>query len=61
VAVALSINLTKIMAFPRSVNRAAEAIILLATVLTASTLVLVPGRSRGQLGVELLVLAWGSS
>ncbi len=64
VFVGVSINLEKILADPHSglPGRAAEALILLVAVLTASTLQLVPGQSTALLGVEVLAVglaAWG--
>ena len=63
VFVGVSINLEKIVSDPNSglAGRAAEALILLIAVLTASVLVLVPGQSLGVLGAEVLVVglvAW---
>jgi hypothetical protein len=64
VFVGVSINLEKILADPHSglPGRAAEALILLVAVLTASVLQLVPGQSTALIGVELLAVglaAWG--
>jgi modulator of FtsH protease len=64
VFVGVSINLEKILADPQSglPGRAAEALILLVAVLTASTLQLVPGQSTALIGVEVLAVglaAWG--
>src|SRR5918997_5127749 len=64
VFVSVSINLEKILADPQSglPGRAAEALILLVAVLTASTLQLVPGQSTALIGVEVLAVglaAWG--
>ena len=64
VFVGVSINLDKIVADPSSglAGRAAEALILLVAVLTASTLLLVPGQDTTLIGVEILVVAlaaWG--
>jgi hypothetical protein len=58
VFVGVSINLQKIVSDPNSglVGRAAEALILLVAVLTASVLVLVPGKATGLLGAEVLVV-----
>ena len=62
VFVGVSINLQKIVSDPNSglVGRAAEALILLVTVLTVSVFVLVPGQGPGLLGAEVLVglAAW---
>ncbi len=61
--VAVSINLTRILAIAGLPNRALEALILLANVLVTGSLVLVPGQSLRLLGGELLgtsVLAWVS-
>lgn len=64
VFVGVSINLDKIVSDPNSglAGRAAEALILLVAVLTASVLLLVPGQGSGVLGAEVLVVglaAWG--
>jgi len=64
VFVGVSINLEKIVSDPNSglAGRAAEALILLVAVLTASVLVLVPGQGPGVLGAEVLVVGlatWG--
>ena len=64
VFVGVSINLEKILAEPNSglPGRAAEALILLVAVLTASVLLLVPGQSTALIGVEVLAVglaAWG--
>ncbi len=63
VFVSLSINLEKILSDPSagSTGRAAEALILLVAVLTASLLLLVPGQGTGLLGAEVLavgIVAW---
>lgn len=57
VFVGISINLRDIVGSGQLVHRAAEAVVLLGSVLFASTLVLIPGQSRGALSAELLVLA----
>jgi modulator of FtsH protease len=64
VFVGVSINLQKILSEPGSglPGRAAEALILLVAVLTASLLLLVPGQGRVMVGAEVLVVglaAWG--
>lgn len=64
VFVGVSLNLEKITAHPESglSGRAAEALIYLVTVLTASCLLLVPGQGTRMIGVEVLVIglaAWG--
>ena len=68
VFVGVSINLEKIVADPRSglAGRAAEALILLVAVLTASSLLLVPGQGEGLVGLEVLAVgcvawAWPSA
>ena len=63
VFVGVSMNLEKILSDPGSglTGRAAEALILLVAVLTASSLLLVPGQGRGLVGNEVLVVgtvAW---
>ena len=64
VFVAVSINLQEIVSEPDSglPGRAAEALILLVGVLTASVLLLVPGQGKEAIGVEVLVVGlatWG--
>ena len=58
VFVGVSINLEKIVSQPGSglAGRAAEALVLLLAVLTASILLLVPGQSISLMGVEVLVV-----
>jgi hypothetical protein len=57
VFVGISINLRDFVGSRQLVDRAAEAVILLGTVLVASTAVLIPGQGKGALSTELLVLA----
>jgi modulator of FtsH protease len=64
VFVGVSINLEKILSEPAFglAGRAAEALILLVAVLTASVLLLVPGQGTMTVGVEVLAIgltAWG--
>ena len=64
VFVGVSINLEKILSDPGSglTGRAAEALILLVAVLTASSLLLVPGQGTTLIGAEVLAVglaAWG--
>jgi modulator of FtsH protease len=58
VFVGVSINLEKIVSQSGSglTGRAAEALILLLAVLTASSMLLVPGQSRSLIGGEVLVV-----
>ncbi len=56
VFVGMSINLKEFVGTPSLVNRALEAIVLLATVLIAATAVLIPDQAREAVGIELLVL-----
>lgn len=56
VFVGLTINLRDVVASRVLVNRAAEAVILLGSVLATSTAVLIPGQAREALSTELLVL-----
>ena len=58
VFVGVSMNLERILSKPGSslTGRAAEALILLVAVLTASSLLLVPGQGRGLVGHEVLVV-----
>jgi hypothetical protein len=57
VFVGISINLRDFVGSRQLVDRAAEAVILLGTVLAASTAVLVPGQRKNVVSTELLVLA----
>ncbi len=64
VFVGASINLQQIVSDPGSglPGRAAEALVLLVAVLTASVLLLVPGQGQVMVGAEVLVVglaAWG--
>ena len=64
VFVGVSINLEKILSEPGSglPGRAAEALILLVAVLTASVLLLVPGQGQMLVGADVLTVglaAWG--
>ena len=56
VFVGMSINLKEFVGTPLLVNRALEAIVLLASVLIAATAVLIPNQTREVVGVELLVV-----
>ena len=56
VFVGLTINLREVVHSRSLVNRAAEAVILLGSVLATSTTVLVPSQRRGALSAELIVL-----
>jgi hypothetical protein len=56
VFVGMSINLKEFVGTPLLVNRALEAIVLLATVLIAATAVLIPHQSREVVGVELIAI-----
>ena len=56
VFVGMSINLKDFVKSPILVNRALEAIVLLATVLIAATAVLIPHQSREVVGAELIVI-----
>jgi modulator of FtsH protease len=56
VFVGMSINLKEFVGTPLLVNRALEAIVLLASVLVTATAVLMPGQGREAVGVELIVL-----
>jgi hypothetical protein len=69
--VAVSINLSAILALPGLPRRAAETVGMLALLLLESILVLVPGQTRQALGIELwalglvvvvgFVIAWSRS
>lgn len=54
--VAVSINLTKILAAPSLPRRAGQAITMLMSVLVATTLLLVPGQTSTAVGWELVGL-----
>ena len=54
--VAVSINLTRILTFPGLTGRAAEALLILFGVISASTLGLVPDQSPTAFGLEILAL-----
>lgn len=59
--VGLSINLTRILALPRIPERGLQTILILLALLIVSSLVLVPGQSSTDLGLEVLVvggIAW---
>jgi modulator of FtsH protease len=56
VFVGISINLKEFVGTAVLVNRALEAIVLLATVLLAATAVLIPDQSREAVGVELVAI-----
>ena len=59
--VAVSINLDKIISFPRLVPRAGKALVTLIAILFAASLCLVPGQPQSLLGFELILLgaiAW---
>ena len=55
--VAVSINLTKVLAFPQLPGRAGESLMMLAAVLVVASLGLIPGQSRIALGAEILAVA----
>jgi hypothetical protein len=57
VFVGISINLRDIVGSGSLVHRAAEAVILLGSVLVMSTVVLIPGQRRDVLSAELILLA----
>jgi hypothetical protein len=54
VFVAVSINLTRILSFPHLPGRAGQTLVVLVSVLTVSTLGLIPGQSSSVLGMELV-------
>jgi hypothetical protein len=59
--VGLSINMSKIVSSPILPNRALQALLVLITALVISSVMLVPGQSIAQAGVEVLftgVVAW---
>jgi hypothetical protein len=55
--VAVSINLTKVLALPQLPGRAGESLMMLMAVLVVASLGLVPGQSRMALGAEILTVA----
>jgi hypothetical protein len=60
--VALSINLSRILAFPGLPARGAEALVILGAALMAPLVALLPGQSSWMLGVEVGavgLVAWG--
>ncbi|MDA4114925.1 MAG: hypothetical protein OK442_00045 [Thaumarchaeota archaeon] len=57
--VGLSINMARILALPRVAERALQTIVILLAVLVVSSLLLVPGQSTWEVGLEILVI--GSS
>ncbi len=54
--VAVSINLSKILASPRLPNRAFEALLVLLSILIVSSLMLVPDQPIALIGIEVLVV-----
>ena len=60
VFVGVSINLTKIVAVPRLVGYALEALVVLLDVLVVSSLMLAPGQPPALLGSEVLVVGLGA-
>jgi modulator of FtsH protease len=60
VFVGVSINLGEIVGSPQLVRRAGEAVLVLGSVLAASTLVLIPDQTRGAVALEVLAVAAGT-
>jgi len=58
--VAVSINLTKILAYQGQPGRAFEAIAVLTAILIVSSLLLIPNQSTPLIGVEVLVVSVGT-
>ena len=54
--VGVSINLTRILSISGLPNRAFLALIILLTILVVSSLLLVPGQTLTQIGIEILVV-----
>jgi len=54
--VGLSINMARVLALPRVPERALQTIVILLAVLIASSLLLVPGQSTWEVGLEILVV-----
>ncbi len=61
VAVAISINLTRILSFPRLPSRAAECLVILTSALIVSSLALMPGRQISVFGGEAFLLGLAST
>lgn len=61
VAVAISINLARILSFPKLPSRAAECLVILTCVLLISSLALIPGQGLQVFGGEALALGLASS
>jgi hypothetical protein len=61
VAVAISINLARILSFPKLPSRAAECLVILTCVLLISSLALIPGQGTIVFGGEALALGLASS
>lgn len=61
VAVAISINLTRILSFPKLPSRAAECLVILTCALVVSSLALMPGHQISVFGGEALVLGLAST
>jgi hypothetical protein len=57
--VAVSINLARVLAFPQLPGRAAEALIVVLSVLVVATCALVPGQGNRALGLEVAVAGLG--
>jgi hypothetical protein len=60
VFVGLTINLRDVVSSNVLVNRAAEAVLLLGSVLASATAVLIPGQARDALSLELILLGAGT-
>jgi hypothetical protein len=60
VFVGVSINLGEIVGSPLLVRRAGEAVLVLGSVLAASTFVLIPGQTRGAVALALVGVAAGT-
>lgn len=58
--VGLSINMTRILSLPRIPERGLQTITILLTVLLVSSLMLVPGQSTTEMGLEILVIGGAS-
>jgi hypothetical protein len=54
--VGVSINMSKILSFPRLPERALQSLVALMVVLTISSLMLVPGQGTLSMGTEILVV-----
>jgi hypothetical protein len=55
--VGVSINITKILSFPKLPDRALLSLVLLLNILVISTLMLIPAQSYSVIGIEILIIS----